>query len=243
MSSGCIYFVEGDNMELPKDVATFIDTVRKDYGQIIIQPKNSSKLMKTIGWLFKVTKISPDFMTRYITTIGHTVYFPDEILSNPDSESMLRVVVHETIHVNDTKSFSKPLFGFLYLFPQSLAPLALLSLLAFWKLSFIWCLLFLVCLLPIPAPFRYWFELRAYRTSILFARKDEKLTDEQMIPTYEWIEKQLCTNLYYWTWPFPSMVRKHLKDESWMGTNIYKKISSWLAIRRIVRKISSAEKD
>jgi len=224
-------------MELPKDVTTFIDTVAKDYGSIIIQPKNSSNLMKAIGWFLGVTKISPEFMTRYITTIGNTIYFPDEMLKNPNSESMLRVVVHETIHIKDSRSFSSLLFKFLYLFPQSLAPLALISLIAFWKPMFVWCLLFLVCLAPIPAPFRYWFELRAYRTQILFSRKEDKLTDEEMIPVYEWIEKQLCTNLYYWTWPFPSVVRKHLKDESWISSGIYKKIVSWLAVRRIVRKI------
>lgn len=228
-------------MQLPNDVQTFIDTTAKEYGNVVIKPKSSSKLMKAIGWLFSVTKISPEFMTRYITTIGNTIYYPDETLNNPDKESMLRVVVHETIHVADSKRFSSPVFSFLYLFPQSLALLALLSLLAVWKIGFLWCLLFLLCLAPIPAPFRYWFELRAYRTQILFSRKDDKLTDEQMAFVYEWIEKQLCTNLYYWTWPFPKTVRKHLMDESWMSQDIYKKISGWLAIRRIVRKIASVK--
>lgn len=228
-------------MELPNDVRAFIDTVGKDYGEIDIKPKSSSRLMKAIGWFFSVTKISPEFMTQYITTIGSTVYYPDAMLANPNSESMLRVAVHETVHVADSKRFSDLLFKFLYLFPQSIGLLALLSVLAIWKTGFLWCLLFLLCLAPIPAPFRYWFELRAYRTQILFSRKDDKLTDEQMVPIYEWIEKQLCTNLYYWTWPFPKTVRKHLMDESWMGTNIYKKISSWLAIRRIVQKISSVK--
>jgi len=228
-------------MQLPNDVQTFIDTLRKESLEIVIKPKSSSQLMKAIGWFFKVTKISPEFMTQYITTIGNTVYFPDEILNNPNSESMLRVVAHETIHVVDSKRLSSPLFSFLYLFPQSLGLLALLSVLATWKLSFLWCLLFLLCLAPIPAPFRYLFELRAYRTQILFSRKDDKYTDEQMIAIYEWIEKQLCTKLYYWTWPFPKTVRKHLMDESWMSQNIYKKVSNWLAVRRIVRKIASVK--
>jgi hypothetical protein len=224
-------------MQLPIEVQAFIDTVGNEYGAVVIKPKSSSWLMKAIGWLFGVTKISPEFMTRYITTIGNTVYFPDDMLNNPDSESMLRIVVHETIHVADSKRFSGPVFSFLYLFPQSLALLSLLSLLAVWKIGFLWCLLFLLCLAPIPAPFRYWFELRAYRTQILFCRKHDKLTDEQMVPVYEWIEKQLCTNLYYWTWPFPKTVRKHLMDESWMKKDIFKKICDWIAIRRIVRKI------
>ena len=140
--------------------------------------------MKAIGWLFGVTKISPEFMIRYITTIGDTAYFPDDMLANPDSERMLRVIVHESIHLFDSKRFFGPLFKFLYLFPQSLAPLALLSLLAFWKIGFIWCLLFLLSIAPIPAPFRYWFELRAYRTQLMFSVKVDKASPEQLEEVY-----------------------------------------------------------
>jgi len=222
-------------MNLPNDVVVFLDTVGSKYGKIKVMPKNSSKLMQAIGWLFRVTKISPEFMERYITTIGETVYFPDKMLEEGDSEKIVRVLVHETIHVADSKRFSGPVFSFLYLFPQSLALLSLLSLLAVWKIGFLWCLLFLLCLAPIPAPFRYWFELKAYRTQILISRKEDKLTDEQLIPIYEWIEKQLCTNLYYWTWPFPTTVRKHLKNEDWMKTGIYNDITKWILIRRITR--------
>jgi hypothetical protein len=230
-----LYLTFGEKMNLPNDVVVFLDTVGSKYGKIKVMPKNSSKLMQAIGWLFRVTKISPEFMERYITTIGETVYFPDKMLEEGDSEKIVRVLVHETIHVADSKRFSGPVFSFLYLFPQSLALLSLLSLLAVWKIGFLWCLLFLLCLAPIPAPFRYWFELKAYRTQILISRKEDKLTDEQLIPIYEWIEKQLCTNLYYWTWPFPTTVRKHLKNEDWMKTGIYNDITKWILIRRITR--------
>jgi len=224
-------------MNLPLDVESFLKEVSSNYGDLKIIPKSSSNLMKAIGWLFTITKISPEFMTKYITIIGDTVYYPDDMLKNPDSESMLRVIAHETIHVADSKRFSNALFSFLYLFPQSLALLSVLSLLAFWKLSFIWCLLFLLCLAPIPAPFRYWFELRAYRVNLLFARKADNLTNEEIVSYYEWIEKQLCTSLYYWTWPFQSMVRKHLMDERTFEVEIYKKISNWIIIRRATKKI------
>ena len=233
-----INFVE-NKMNLPNDVTIFLDIVGSKYGKIKVMPKSSSKLMRAIGWLFKVTKISPQFMEQYITTIGETVYFPDHMLEEGNTESVLRVLVHETVHVADSNRLSGPFFKFLYLFPQSLAPLALLSLIGIWQHMFLWCLLFLLCLAPIPAPFRYLFELRAYRTQILFSRKDDKLTDEQMVPVYECIEKQLCTNLYYWTWPFPKTVRKHLKDESSMltKTGIYKDIFKWIIIRRVTKII------
>lgn len=221
--------------ELPNEVSTYLADYFKQYNfGMNIMPKTSSKLMRAIGWFFGLTKISPEFMTRYYTTIGDTVYVPDELIKTTSPENLLRVIVHEGVHVYDSHKLSNPLFKFLYLFPQSMASLALISLLAPLSLKFLWCLLFLLCLAPLPAPFRYLFELRAYRTSIIFARKTDNLTDEQMIPIYEWIEKQLCSNLYYWTWPFPKAVRKHLQDESWMNTGIYKPIMRWLIVRNVV---------
>ena len=173
-------------------------------------------------------------MTNYYTTIGDTVYVPDELIKTTSPENLLRVIVHEGVHVYDSHKLSNPLFKFLYLFPQSMASLALISLLAPLSLKFLWCLLFLLCLAPLPAPFRYLFELRAYRMQILFSRKEDKLTDEQMVPIYEWIEKQMCTSLYYWTWPFPKTVRKHLQDETWMGKGIYKDTLKWIVVRKVV---------
>ena len=69
---------------------------------------------------------------------------------------------------------------------------------------------------------------------ILFSRKEDKLTDEQMVFVYEWIEKQMCTSLYYWTWPFPKTVRKHLQDETWIGTGIYKDTSKLITVLKVV---------
>lgn len=226
---------ENNSITLPTDVKDYLEYFHKKYGYTLtIAPKNSSKLMKLIGWLFDITKISPEFMTRYITTIGDIAYFPDKMLENPDSERMLRISVHESVHIYDSKRFSGPLFSFLYLFPQSLAPLALLSLLAFWKVSFLWCLLFLLCLAPIPAPFRYLFELRAYRTQLMFSVKTDKASPEQVEEVYAWIQKQLCTNLYYWTWPFPSMVKKQLEDKTAWDKDVLKTITQWIITREVV---------
>ena len=222
-------------MTLPTEVLSYLETVAYKHSKNIqLLPKSSSKLMKAIGWIFGITKISPQFMQRYYTTIGETIYVPDSILENPVVENLVRTVAHETVHIADSNRLTGALFKFLYLFPQSMASVALISLLAPLSLKFLWCLLFLLCLAPLPAPFRYLFELRAYRMQILFSRKEDKLTDEQMIPIYEWIEKQMCTSLYYWTWPFPKTVRKHLQNETWTGTGIYKDTLKWIVIRKVV---------
>jgi hypothetical protein len=223
-------------VELPKEISYFLFN---NQSGMIVKPKSSSKLMRAIGWLFSVTKISPQFMERYYTTIGRTVYVPDNLLINPDVKNLIRVLTHESIHIMDSDRLSDPLFKILYLFPQSLASLALLSLLAPLSIKFLWCLLFLLCLAPIPAPFRYWFELRAYRTSILFARKEDNLKDEEMLPIYEWITKQLSTNLYYFTWPFPSMIMRNLKDESFLGEKEYEDIIKDISIKKTLDSLRS----
>ena len=85
-----------------------------------VKPKSSSKLMRAIGWLFSVTKISPQFMERYYTTIGDTVYVPDDLLKNPNEKNLIRVLTHESIHIMDAEHYSNPLFKVLYLFLSSL---------------------------------------------------------------------------------------------------------------------------
>lgn len=233
--------METPQNKLPEKVIHYLNSFKDEYGYTLkIIPKNSSKLMKIIGWFFGVTKISTEFMTRYITIIGDTVYYPDNLLSNPDETKMLRTVVHESVHLYDSQKF-KFLFKFLYLFPQSMAIFSLLTFLAFWKIGFLWCLLFLLCLAPIPAPFRYWFELRAYRTQLMFSVKADKATEEQITQVYEWIEKQMATSLYYWTWPFKSMIRKNLQDQSSWNTGIHKFINRWIICNNIIEKYKQVQ--
>lgn len=239
-------------MALNPDLQNVLDNFSSKYGKNIqIVSKDKSKLMRMIGWLFSITKISPTFMTDYITTIGETIYIPQVLLDGSDQESLVQVVAHETVHVADSNKLTGPFFKFLYLFPQSLAPLALISLLGIWKLNFLWCLLFLLCLAPIPAPFRYLFELRAYRTQILFAIKQEMLPQDQLEEIFKWIEDQMTTSLYYFTWPFPKMVQKHLHNTDWIDKGIYRDLYHWILVRRAINqaknrkemKISSSVED
>jgi hypothetical protein len=75
-------------IELPKEVTDFLsDFLFQNKYSMHVKPKSSSKLMRAIGWLFSVTKISPQFMERYYTTIGDTVYVPDDLLKNPNEKS------------------------------------------------------------------------------------------------------------------------------------------------------------
>ena len=133
------------------------------YRDISVEVKEESKLMKIIA---KILFFNPKFMTDYITTIGSTVYFPREDISN--DVTVWEVLPHEMIHADDSRRLG-PLFGFLYLFPQILA---ILSLLAFGalggNLNWLYWLLFLHCI----CRFSRWVNTKIMH----IAKKMKKLT-------------------------------------------------------------------
>lgn len=210
-------------LNTPASVVSYLSWLKSTTGiELELKKKSSSKLMRAVGWLFKTLRVNDKFLTAYYTTIGHTVYIPDQtwdLLSNPTvplseelKSTLLQVVVHESWHAMDEKRLTGPVFKFLYLFPQSLAGLSLLlgvlSSLATGSLTpFLWSLLGLVFLAPLPAPWRYQFELRAYMTGLVFA-KVNGVTETQEYKS--WIIKQLSTSLYYYTWPFPKGIQRTL---------------------------------
>lgn len=121
-------------------------------------------------WLTKlvapiVAIFNPEFMGSYVTTIHDTMAYPYKL----DVEINLQrftCFCHERTHIGQWMRW-RWIYDFLYLFPQSLAPLALFSLLAIWVSS--WYLLWLTALLsllPLPAPWRAWWEAQAVAVKI-----------------------------------------------------------------------------
>lgn len=182
--------------------------------------KDKTFLMKALTWFFVKTKINPAFSTYY-TTIGSTIHAPlgfEEL----DEKSILEVIMHETVHLKDSKKWGL-LFSLSYLLPQLLAVFALLAFLS------PWFLLFLLFLAPIPAYFRYYWERKAYRISILFARKVFKYTDEQVkLYTHSFVVNNLSERYYYWAMPFKSVIYKDLADESFMQDPFYKEFIEFI---------------
>ena len=76
------------------------------------------------------------------------------------------LLTHETTHLYDNKRLGNFLYAIGYAFPQILVLPALLLLFLSWKIALIVAVL---CLLPFPAPWRTYFEKRAYFVQ-LYAR-------------------------------------------------------------------------
>lgn len=82
---------------------------------IKIKYKDKSLLMKILSKLLFFNK---DFMNKYTTTIGNTIYFPTENFINTYPISSISILLHECVHISDSRK--NPLFKFLYLTPQIL---------------------------------------------------------------------------------------------------------------------------
>jgi len=162
-----------------------------------IRFKDKSKVMKIlnslIGWFAK------DFMTRFTTTWGYTIYFPSEAYIKENPQLATRILAHELVHLLDAQKHGKALFTFAYALPQIL----FLGIFSFPWLE-AWAILFLVFLLPLPAPFRYYFESRGYAVSMM---THPQKTDNP-IPYLSYFTGWI----YYKMFPFPKKVTQKILE-------------------------------
>lgn len=205
--------------------------------------KKASIKFKKQSWVLRLVRpilelFNKNYWEGYITTLGSTIYVPDDWFERGDVKSRLQTTAHEVIHIIQAKKQTSFLHGLLYLFPQSLALLSLLAVLAIpFGLGWLWCLLFLLCLAPLPAPFRYMKELEAYRVKILFFRHVYRSSPELI----EWAKQSIVKNLsksdYYFCWPFPKWILKDLdKSEEKFDEEIYQEILSFLKRHDLLNK-------
>lgn len=175
----------------------FDDLVAKGktyFPNLQIKYKDQDVFMKIVGALLF---FNPGFMTSFITTVGNTIYWPNEqfIQSNPRGAS--EIFIHECTHMYDEKRLGSIPFKLGYLFPQVLfLPVLLLLFLLSWKIVLP---LALLCLAPWPAPFRAYFERRAYFVSMLAGYKLFNWDPKTAAPQYAGSFK---SSSYYWMMPF-----------------------------------------
>jgi len=146
-----------------------VTEIQQYYPDMRVAYKDESTFMKTLG---KILFFNKSFMNDYTTTIGSTVYFPTRKFVEQKPINAAIVILHEMMHIDQAKKYSKYLFSFLYLFPQISFLLFLPLLFLSWK---IFLPLLILSALPIPAYFRSYFEQQAYSVSLYSVYKLAKL--------------------------------------------------------------------
>lgn len=184
------------------ETMTFFDLLEKDelvaftYSELQrrlpgfrVVEKEGSCLMRLLG---RLLFFNSRFMTHYTTTIGRTVYTPSGKESTRNSA--VATLLHEAVHSADWK-----LALVIYLMPQSLSLLAILSI-----FFGPWWLIALLFLLPFPSYGRAYIEARGYGMTIAAFYA---LGDYPHIATYV---EQFTGPAYYWMMPFRCIVAKML---------------------------------
>jgi hypothetical protein len=180
--------------------------MRPVVGEVKLVKKSDSRLMRFLGKLMFFNK---KFMTRFYTTLGSTIYVPDDFWDDDDAHTV-SVFAHECKHIHDKGRLSI-IYEFIYVCPQILALLSLLALLAIWFSN--WWLMALLALplaAPIPSPGRMFIERRGYLMTLactywLWGRVGDH--------EYDWVSKQFTSGNYYWMWPFKRNLRDWFRVE------------------------------
>jgi len=208
-------------------LSSLLSEVQKSIPKAQIKFKDKSMFMKFLGVLLFFNK---SFMTRYTTTIGFTVYFPNEADATARDEAFANVFSHESVHMSDYKKWGV-LFKLSYLLPQLLAVFALLSILAIW-FSKLWLLnlLWLLMVAPIPAYFRSHWELRGYVMDLAYDHW--KFNAEPDPSRYL---NRFTTSGYYFMWPFSGHMKRRfekmiakMKSGNLFLDQPYKVVHDWI---------------
>lgn len=182
--------MNSNNVEFSNKVIGFIRTF---VPQTKLIDKSSSTFHRFIGFIMFFNKT---YMKSFWTTIGYTI-------AQPTTKNW-HVLLHEGVHIVQAKKYSRLLFSFLYLFPQIFALLAIFAPILSW-----WWLLALLFLLPLPAPFRMYFELEAYRVTLLLVKL---LSDTSTDVALRHLVKEFTGPNYFFMWPFENYIKNKLND-------------------------------
>ena len=164
-------------------------------------------------------------MTDFVTTIGNTVYYPDRKFVEMLPLEAAFVLAHEYVHIKDYERMGTFKYTAMYLFPQILSVLSLLTLFAFIT-PYAWLfLIFFLCLLPIPSFSRKRIEMKGYKMSIyifylymVLNNCSEEFIIRNLQYQIDLSSKYFVNSAYYFMWPFG--VRKELT--AFAGTLLYK---------------------
>jgi len=188
-----------DNRELSEAMDAII---RKRVPEWKVIAKETSTLHKVISWLPPVVFLRTAYRENFWTTLGYTAAHPIGQEYDWDTRP------HEGLHAQQASKWTRPLFGFGYLFPQALfLPIAIfLCFFLSWWMS---ALAVAVSVAPWPAPFRMLWELEAYELSVMVWEWQWGQETEDRI---EDISSDNFAGVNYWfMWPFTGYIKRRLR--------------------------------
>ena len=102
----------------PSGSERLISEMQEEFPGFRLVPKRESALSKLIDLGLRLLTFGAqrEFMTRYHTVLGSTLYTPSAWETTPDVDRLI-VLRHERVHLRQRRRLSFPLMAFLYLIP------------------------------------------------------------------------------------------------------------------------------
>lgn len=171
---------------MPDRAESYLEGLRREFPGLRVVRKRDDPLSRAIDVALRVVTFGAQrsFLTSYVTTLGRTIYVPDE-WDGRAADDRYVTLRHEAVHLRQFRRLGPVVMALLYLFP--ILPMGL-------------------------ALGRARLEWEAYRETLratadvhgVAALDDPALTDR--------IVRQFTSGAYGWMWPFPGTVRRWIAD-------------------------------
>ena len=158
-----------------------LKSIALEFPDFKLVKKTDSKLMILIDVLLKVLTFGKmkKFMNQFITTLGNTVYVPDD-WDDSSSSSKAITLRHERVHMRQSKKMGRFAFSIAYLF----LPVPVLF-----------------------AAYRRKFEMEAYEESL--RAYNEYYGKKFFTPALkEHVVKHFTSAEYFWMWPWKESIEQ-----------------------------------
>jgi hypothetical protein len=165
-----------------RDYEALVEEIRSEFPDFRIVRKDESKFQRAIDGALKVVTFGQqrEYLTRYQTTIGYTVYVTPDWMALPPAQRIV-TLRHERVHLRQFRRWSRPAMSLFYM----MGPLPA-------GLSY----------------FRMRMEREAYEESIRAASEIYGRAHVEDPDYKEYVISQFTSGSYGWMWPFRSSLER-----------------------------------
>ena len=165
----------------------YLEELRREFPGLRVVRKEDDAFSRLLDVLLKVGTLGGqrDFMTRYTTVIGRTIYTPSAWAGRPDEERYV-TLRHEAVHLRQARRMGQLRMSLVY---------------GLWYFPIVW------------AWGRARIEWEAYAETLRAMAEVHGLAYASSRPVREHIVRQFTSAAYGWMWPFPAQVNAWIDDE------------------------------
>lgn len=163
----------------------YLRSLRDEFPKLRVIRKDDDPFSRLLDRLLRIVTLGRQsaFMTRYVTTIGWTIYVPRDWDARQDADRYI-TLRHEAVHLRQFRRYGRIGMSALYLLP--ILPMGL-------------------------ALGRARLEWEAYRETLRATAEVRGVAAAEDPALHDRIVRQFTSGAYGWMWPFPSVVRRWIR--------------------------------